>query len=98
MLVADVVRHEADPASLERTGPTTRRRSAYTTSFPARAAYAMLAHIVHPSGSGFMLCGVWRSEADMRPFHDDVVVPKLAEAGLTSDAPVVSPVWSFARP
>lgn len=58
----------------------------------------LMAHIVHPSGAGFMICEVWRSEADMLSFYDDVVAPKLAEAGLVPDDRVVSPVWSFARP
>lgn len=58
----------------------------------------LMAHIGHPSGAGFMICEVWRSEADMRAFYDEVVGPTLAEAGLVPDDPVVSPVWSFARP
>ena len=58
----------------------------------------LMAHIGHPSGAGFVICEVWRSEADMQSFYDEVVVPKLAEAGLVPDVPVVSPVWSFARP
>lgn len=58
----------------------------------------LMAHIGHPSGTGFMICEVWRSEADMESFYDEVVLPKLAEAGLRRDEPDVSPVWSFARP
>lgn len=45
-----------------------------------------------------MLCNVWRTEADMRSFHEEVVLPKLAEAGLEPEEAVISPVWSFARP
>jgi hypothetical protein len=58
----------------------------------------LMAHICHPSGAGFMICEVWRSDADMQSFYDEVVVPKLAEAGLVPEDSVVSPVWSFARP
>jgi len=58
----------------------------------------LMAHVCHPSADGFMIYEVWRSEADMQPFYDEVVLPNLAEAGLVPDAPVVSPVWSFARP
>ena len=58
----------------------------------------LMAHIAHPSGDGFVLCNVWRSEAEMRSFYDEVVLPKLAETGLEAAGPVVSPVWSFARP
>ena len=45
-----------------------------------------------------MLCNVWRAEADMRPFYDGVVLPQLAEAGLSFEEPAISPVWVFARP
>jgi hypothetical protein len=58
----------------------------------------LMAHIAHPSGDGFVLCEVWRSEAEMRSFYDEVVLPELAEAGLEPQEPVISPVWSFARP
>jgi hypothetical protein len=58
----------------------------------------LMAHLVYPSGEGFVICGVWRTEADMRPFHDEVVLAKLADVGLEPAETVVSPVWSFARP
>lgn len=58
----------------------------------------LMAHIAHPSGDGFVLCNVWRSEAEMRAFYEEAVLPKLAESGLDPAAPVVAPVWSFARP
>lgn len=58
----------------------------------------LMAHITYPSGDGFALCDVWRSEAEMRSFYNEVVLPKLAEAGLKPKESVVSPVWSFARP
>ncbi len=58
----------------------------------------LMAHLAYPAGDGFVLCNVWRSEAEMRSFHDEVVLPKLAEAGLEAKESTVSPVWSFARP
>ena len=58
----------------------------------------LMAHIAYPSGDGFEVCNVWRSEAEMRSFHDAVLLPKLVEAGLKPADSVVSPVWSFARP
>jgi hypothetical protein len=46
-----------------------------------RSARGLMAHLAYPSGEGFVICNVWRTEADMRPFYDRVVLPKLAEAG-----------------
>jgi hypothetical protein len=57
-----------------------------------------MVHFARPSGDGFMLCNVWRAEADMRSFYDDVILPKLADAGLSPEEPTISPVWVFARP
>jgi len=34
----------------------------------------------------------------MRPFYDDVILPRLADAGLEPEESVVAPVWAFARP
>ena len=58
----------------------------------------LMGHLTRPEGDGFLLSDVWRSEADMRPFYEDVMRPKLTDAGLRPGEPVVSPVWSFARP
>ncbi len=58
----------------------------------------LMAHLAYPAGDGFVLCNVWRSEAEMQSFYDEVVLPKLAEAGLQPEESTVSPVWSFARP
>jgi len=58
----------------------------------------LMAHVGYPSGEGFVVCNVWRSEAEMQSFHHAVLLPKLAEAGLEPADSVVSPVWSFARP
>ncbi len=58
----------------------------------------LMAHFARPEGDGFVICDVWRSEADMRPFVDGVILPALAAAGLASEEPIVSPAWGFARP
>lgn len=58
----------------------------------------LMVHFARPAGDGFLICDVWRTEADMRAFYDDVVLPKLADAGLDAEEPKTSPVWSFARP
>jgi hypothetical protein len=57
-----------------------------------------MAHLVRPSGDGFLICNVWRSAEDMHSFYDAVLLPLLATAGLVCEEPTVSPVWSFARP
>ncbi|MDF2967351.1 MAG: hypothetical protein K0Q93_1129 [Nocardioidaceae bacterium] len=58
----------------------------------------LMVHLTRPEGDGFLLSDVWRSEADMRPFYADVILPKLADAGLEPQEPVISPVWVLARP
>jgi hypothetical protein len=58
----------------------------------------LMAHFARPAGEGFLICNVWRSETEMKPFYDDVVLPGLADAGLVPDESHVAPVWSFARP
>lgn len=58
----------------------------------------LMAHLVRPSGEGFLICNVWRTEVEMRAFYDEVVLSRLNEAGLEPDAPLIEPVWSFARP
>ena len=58
----------------------------------------LMVHFARPSGEGFQLFNVWRSEAEMKPFFDDVILPRLADAGLTPEEPLVAPVWVFARP
>ena len=55
-------------------------------------------HLTRSPGDGFLLINVWRSEAEMRPFYDDVILPQLAEVGLAHEESKVSPVWAFARP
>ena len=58
----------------------------------------LMVHFARPDGDGFLLSNVWRNESDMRPFYDDVVLPRLAEAGLQHEESKISPVWVFARP
>ena len=58
----------------------------------------LMVHFARPSGEGFQLFNVWRSEGEMKPFYDEVILPRLADAGLTPEEPLVAPVWVFARP
>jgi hypothetical protein len=58
----------------------------------------LMIHYARPEGDGFLLCDVWRSEAELRPFYDDVVLPRLADADLDAEESTISPVWGFARP
>ncbi len=58
----------------------------------------LMVHLTRPQGDGFILTNVWRSEAEMRPFYDEVVLPALAEAGLEPEESSVSPAGAFARP
>jgi hypothetical protein len=46
------------------------------------ADHPVCGFVRRPDGDGFLLSNVWRSESDMRPFYDDVALPRLAEAGL----------------
>lgn len=58
----------------------------------------LMVHYARPEGDGFLLCDVWRSEAEMRPFYGDVIRPRLAAAGREAGGSKTSPVWVFARP
>lgn len=58
----------------------------------------LMVHFARPAVEGFLLCEVWRTEADMRPFFDDVVLPTMVDVGLRPEEPSVTPVWGFARP
>lgn len=58
----------------------------------------LMLHVVRPAGEGFLLSQVWRGETDMRPFYDDVMLPRLIEAGLEPREPSMSTVWGFAAP
>ena len=58
----------------------------------------LMVHLARPDGDGFPLSNVWRSDAEMRPFLENMILPKLADAGLGFEEPVISPVWGIARP
>jgi hypothetical protein len=58
----------------------------------------LMVHLTRPEGDGFLLSEVWRNEADMRLFYEDVMRHKFADAGLQPEEPVISPVWVLARP
>ncbi|HYO39177.1 MAG TPA: hypothetical protein VER39_05940 [Nocardioidaceae bacterium] len=58
----------------------------------------LMVHFTRPVGDGFVLSNVWRTEAEMRKFYDDVIIAELASAALDPEESIVSPVWTFARP
>lgn len=58
----------------------------------------LMVHIGHPTGDGFTIQDVWRSEAELRSFYESVFMPALAAIGLTYEEPSVTPVWSLALP
>jgi hypothetical protein len=58
----------------------------------------LMAHVVYPEGEGFVVAGVWRSEADGRDYVDGTLVGMVADLGLSPGKIDVVPVWSFARP
>ena len=58
----------------------------------------LMSHVVYPEGDGFVVSGVWRSEAEGRAYVDGRLRALVAEADLTPGATDVVPVWSFARP
>ncbi|HEX8770422.1 MAG TPA: hypothetical protein VF711_06625 [Acidimicrobiales bacterium] len=58
----------------------------------------LMVHLAYPSGRGFMIVEVWRSEDAFRSSWNDLVEPALAEVGLTAGEQEISPMWSLARP
>lgn len=58
----------------------------------------LMSHVVFPDGDGFVIVDVWRSEAEVRSFVDEVLLPPMAELGLTVQETRSLPAWSFARP
>ncbi len=58
----------------------------------------LMSHVAYPEGGGFVIAEVWRTEAEGRPYVDDVLRPLLTELGLNAHETTVHPVWSFARP
>ena len=57
-----------------------------------------MVNIVRPDSDGFLITAVWRTESEMRRFHEAISVPAFAELGLDAQELEVWPVWGFARP
>lgn len=61
----------------------------------------LMVHLTYPSGQGFLIVDVWRSENAFCAWWNDVMNPVLAEvdplSDLTAGEHEISPVWSFAR-
>jgi hypothetical protein len=58
----------------------------------------LMVHLACPSGQGFLIVDVWRSENAFRAWWNDVMEPALAEVNLTAGEHEINPVWSLARP
>ena len=58
----------------------------------------LMAQVNRPDEDGFLMIGVWRSESEMRDFHESTLLPQLAAVGLQVGGQTVWPVWTFARP
>ena len=58
----------------------------------------LMVHLAYPSGQGFVMVDVWRSEMAFRAWWNDVMEPGLADVDLTADEHEINPVWSLARP
>ena len=58
----------------------------------------LMVHLAYPSGQGFLIVDVWRSEHDFRAWWDDVMEPALADVDLMAGEHEINPVWSLARP
>ena len=59
----------------------------------------LMAHISAPTGEGFEIIEVWRSEETWTDYWTSIALPAISGAGATApDAPTVTPVWGFARP
>lgn len=58
----------------------------------------LMSHVVRSEGQGFVVAGVWHSEAEGRDYVDGGLRGLAADVGLTPGETEVAPVWSFARP
>lgn len=58
----------------------------------------LMVHLACPSGQGFLIIDVWRSENAFRAWWSDVMEPALAEVDLTTGGQEITSVWSLARP
>ncbi len=58
----------------------------------------LIVHRSYPSGHGFVIVDVWRSETAFSAWWRDVMNPALAAVDLTAGPHEINPVWSLARP
>ena len=58
----------------------------------------LMVHLSYPSGQGFLIVDVWRSEKAFRAWWNDVLGPALTEVGLTAGEHEINSLWSLARP
>jgi hypothetical protein len=58
----------------------------------------LMLHVAWPVDEGFMLCQIWRTEAEARASFEESVIPELARLGLPHGELITRPVWSLARP
>ena len=58
----------------------------------------LMFHLGYPSGQGFFLVEVWRSEKFFQVWWVEVMEPAIAQVGLVAGEPEFGPVWSLARP
>ena len=58
----------------------------------------LMAHVSSPSGGGFEIVEVWRTEDTWSAYWEAVLAPAIASVGLSPDPPQVTPAWGFARP
>ena len=58
----------------------------------------LMFHLGYPSGQGFLLVEVWRSEKLFQVWWVEVMEPAIAQVGLVAGEPEFGPVWSLARP
>jgi len=58
----------------------------------------LMVHLGYPSGRGFLIVEVWRSENLFRVWWVEIMESAIAQVGLVAGEPEVGPVWSLARP
>ena len=59
----------------------------------------LMAHVSAPTGDGFEIIEVWRSDESWNAFWETIALPAIIGAGAAPPpAPTVAPVWGFARP
>jgi hypothetical protein len=75
---------------------TARREGRATHVAGRRSTAGLMSHVVYAEGDGFVVAGVWRTEAD--GLRRRRIATPLDELGLTAEATTISSVLSFARP